>query len=58
MEEADNDISGWQKFYENHRKYWYVGQVQLQEVKTKVPEPCEHVKAPGYYDHKKSQNKH
>lgn len=58
VEEADNDISGWQKFYENHRKYWYVGQVQLQEVKTKIPEPCEHVKAPGYYDHKKSQNKH
>ena len=46
MEEAIQDISNWQKFFENHKKYWYVGTVQHEPLGEHVPAPCNHAKFP------------
>ena len=45
--EARNAIQNWQDFYDNHRKYWYVGTVIHEEITGPPPEPCEHVAYPG-----------
>ncbi|KAI5955606.1 hypothetical protein KGF54_001108 [Candida jiufengensis] len=49
-EECESDIKKWQEYFNNHQKYWYVGDVELQydDFENKEPpEPCEHMKFPG-----------
>ncbi|KAI3404656.2 hypothetical protein KGF56_002552 [Candida oxycetoniae] len=47
-EECERDIKSWQKFFHNHRDYWYVGQVELNyDFPENPPEPCQHIKFPG-----------
>ncbi|KAK6456149.1 cytochrome b5-like heme/steroid binding domain-containing protein [Scheffersomyces xylosifermentans] len=48
-EEASHDVKEWQIFYEHHPKYWLVGHVQHEVIQGEPPEPCEHVKFPGYH---------
>ncbi|EDK43158.1 conserved hypothetical protein [Lodderomyces elongisporus NRRL YB-4239] len=46
-EECEKDITGWQRFFHNHKNYWYVGQVKLDyDFQGEPPEPCKHVKFP------------
>lgn len=46
MEEAIQDISKWQHFFENHKRYWYVGTVHHKPLGEHVPAPCKHTKFP------------
>lgn len=48
-EECEKDIKGWQRFFETHRDYWYVGNVELtfDFIKEDPPSPCTHMKFPG-----------
>ncbi|KAK6466013.1 cytochrome b5-like heme/steroid binding domain-containing protein [Scheffersomyces coipomensis] len=48
--EIENDISQWKHFFEDSDKYWYVGTVQHEPLTGEPPEPCEHVKFPGYHN--------
>ncbi|CAH2351096.1 hypothetical protein CLIB1423_02S12134 [[Candida] railenensis] len=47
IEEAMSDISGWQRFYGNHLRYWYVGEVIHTKIIGEPPEYCEGMKFPG-----------
>ncbi|RCK56557.1 Membrane steroid-binding protein 1 [Candida viswanathii] len=48
-EEVRRDLKGWQEFFARHKRYWYVGVVQHEEIVGDVPEPCQHVKFPGMH---------
>jgi predicted heme/steroid binding protein len=38
--EAEKSIKGWQNFFENHHKYWYVGTVRHAPLTGDPPAPC------------------
>lgn len=46
-DEAKADIQAWQKYFHNHRKYWYVGTVMHEPISGEPPDPCTHQKYPG-----------
>ncbi|CAK7908750.1 hypothetical protein CAAN3_10S03136 [[Candida] anglica] len=48
-QEARQDVQEWQDFYQNHKRYWYVGQVLHEELTGEIPESCEHMKFPGHH---------
>ncbi|ODV95546.1 hypothetical protein PACTADRAFT_3242 [Pachysolen tannophilus NRRL Y-2460] len=39
-EKAWKDIHQWQNYYDNHKKYWYVGTVQHKTLRGDPPSPC------------------
>ncbi|CAN6626502.1 hypothetical protein TRVA0_010S03268 [Trichomonascus vanleenenianus] len=39
-EEASKGIAGWQQFYDNSHKYWYVGTVEHPPLTGDPPAPC------------------
>lgn len=39
-QEATKDISGWQKFFANHPKYWYAGVVHNEMLSGDLPKSC------------------
>ncbi|ODQ79511.1 hypothetical protein BABINDRAFT_37264 [Babjeviella inositovora NRRL Y-12698] len=41
LDEALEDIRGWQDFYANHRRYWFVGHVQHDPLVGDPPTLCE-----------------
>lgn len=48
LDEAMVDIKKWQDFFENNKKYWYVGTVVHEPIVGDPPSPCNHVKFPGH----------
>lgn len=46
-EEAKQELSEWQQFFEEHPKYWLAGYVQRPDPVGEPPAPCEHIKFPG-----------
>jgi predicted heme/steroid binding protein len=44
---AKADIAGWQRFFDNNSKYWYVGQVSHPPLSGDPPPPCNAMQAPG-----------
>ncbi|EGW34768.1 uncharacterized protein SPAPADRAFT_131376 [Spathaspora passalidarum NRRL Y-27907] len=51
QEEVERDLADWQYFFDNHEKYWYVGEVQHKPPTGDPPKPCEHMKFPGLVHH-------
>lgn len=46
--EVQEQLGSWQKYYGEHPKYWYVGQVVHEPLEgRRIPEPCEHMRRPG-----------
>ncbi|RLV93088.1 putative steroid-binding protein 3 [Spathaspora sp. JA1] len=45
--EIDSDLTHWIQFFDNHAKYWYVGEVKHDPIIGDPPKPCQHVKFPG-----------
>lgn len=45
-EEAESDLRSWQNYFENSKRYWFVGTVQHEPLEGDPPLPCQHVKFP------------
>ncbi|CAI5758779.1 unnamed protein product [Candida verbasci] len=51
--EVEADLPAWIEYFQQHRKYWYVGTVQHDDssLPRYPPSPCEHLKFPGMNVH-------
>lgn len=47
QETVDAKVQGWQRFYENNPKYWYVGQVVHPPLSGEPPKLCKGQQHPG-----------
>lgn len=45
-DEAERDILSWQNFFENHKKYFFVGTVEHPPLTGEPPKPCRAAKYP------------
>ncbi|KAK9450161.1 cytochrome b5-like heme/steroid binding domain-containing protein [Limtongia smithiae] len=43
-ETSSKDVAGWESFFRNSKKYWYIGEVEHPPITGPVPGPCQKAK--------------